>query len=99
MEFRDAPKKRTELTLPPLTPPQLLTIVGALGSALNLTFMAYGHAIGPDRIGELEEFGRQLLAGIKNSDIAGMHMAQESAVVETIHAIVAANIPDVKGIS
>ncbi|MCJ2032884.1 hypothetical protein [Methylobacterium sp. J-068] len=98
MEFTEGPQERKEFTLPPLTAEQLIVVSGALGSVLHLTFMAYGHGIGADRIHELEEFSRGLLLGIKNVEIGGLAMNKEPAVIETVHAIVAAAIPNVKRI-
>lgn len=79
-----------------LTVEQWALVASTLAYAINVIGMAYGRALGPDRITELIDLKRDLIQGALNMDIEGINLRDEPAVMKAVADYLNAVIPDVE---
>jgi hypothetical protein len=97
MSFAEGSDEQPKDALPQLNDEQLRAVQDLLTIALNHTFVAFGTALGPDRLHEVQAFGESLMLGIETGEIGGLDGARENPVADTVLTLLRVAIPQVDG--
>ncbi|GJD93971.1 hypothetical protein [Methylobacterium iners] len=93
IEFVEDGDEQPEDTLSQLSDEQLRAVLDLLTIALNHTFVAFGTAVGPDRLHEVHAFGESLIAGVETGEIGGSNSAKQKPIIDIVLTLLEAAIP------
>ena len=93
IKFVEDGDEQPEDTLSQLSDEQLRAVLDLFTIALNHTFVAFGTAVGPDRLHEVQAFGESLISGVETGEIGGSNGAKQKPVVDTVLTLLEAAIP------